>query len=426
MNPLSWAMILLLVLSAALHAQILQGNWVDQTEQDIDAHRKTEIRVVVLDRQGQPVPDVVVHVKMLQHAFRFGIHLDRQTLQHDGQVVFPSLEAPFWRCFNAVALDPISRWPRMQPTPGPWHFQSVDQVLVWAHTQRLAVRWGGVISSDPDRLPTWAVELSDMALRDAMETHLRQVMANYGRHVEQFDVLTHTLDHHLVTARLGQAMVRRLYEIAKAQAPHASIAARFENALTGMRRQQMIRAVTALRETFTPIDLIVIDQQITGPVVQASLARELGWVGQLGLPVVIGRLEVSGTSPADAAINLETMMRTLFAEPTIQGIYFAGLTTDQVRYASALLLDQQGQPTPAGQVIDGLIHQQWWTDLYQKTDELGNVQTRVFAGIYQISTKLPDGSKPQLKVYLPVSDQQRMVILQPLDLAVEQEIKTHP
>ncbi len=82
----------------------------------------------------------------------------------------------------------------------------------------------------------------------------------------------------------------------------------------------------------------------------------------------------------------------------------------------AALLDVRGQPTKVGELIDRLIWDTWRTDTTVTTDELGNVRLDVYAGTYEISAEMTDGTTAQTDVYLPRSNTERLVALQPLSL----------
>jgi hypothetical protein len=393
--------------------QVLRGTWVDETQRNIDRHRKVDVKLIVMDEKGKPLPLSPVRMTLLRHAFAWGIELDRSEFSKGSPLPAASWrDLPVWRCFSAVSLDDAGSWEQVQPTADRWDFEVVDRMVGWSEAGGLAVRWGSLTSADVGRLPAWAALLPAPALREALEQHVRQVVHRYGRRVEQFDVHTDTLRHRDVTGRLGIAMERRLYELARVGGT-AVTAARFEDGLLGEPTQRMIAHVTAMREQFIPVQMLAIEAKLGGLMVQAPLARSLEWISALEMPVVICHLELQAGDAGAAALNLETALRTLFADPRVQGIYFGPIAAQRTGDESASLLDERGRATEAGAVFDRLVGDLWGTDLTLKADELGAIEARVFAGWYQITAMVGD-VQARMEVYLPPRQPRRLIAVQPL------------
>jgi len=165
---------------------------------------------------------------------------------------------------------------------------------------------------------------------------------------------------------------------------------------------------------FVGFDAVAIEARFNGAVMQAPIERTLQWIRQIDKPVDITQLEVAGPSEMAAAINLETVLRVLFAEPTVRGIWFAGVTAEQCAEASAALVTPDGKPTASGDIADRLIRDLWWSDLIVATDELGNARARVFAGTYHISANTGENEVAQTSVLAPMDSTERTVVIQPL------------
>jgi hypothetical protein len=406
-----FSVLTLMFVCAAAHAQVLTGEWVAESEKKIDAVRKVDLRVIVLGRDGKPVPHAQVHVRQLRHAFALGFVAADTDWPQDAS------EQAVWRCFNAVSFDRLADWAVLQPDgPLQWQAGALMQAIQQAHVHGWTMRWGGVISADAGRLPGWAASLEGSALRAALDDQVARVLNAGAQCANEYDLYTDTLDHSFVEERLGLAMLRRMYEQARATSPEARLAVRFSDALVGQRLQLLVRKVTDLRQAFIRINRIAIEQRIGGVLVQQPLARGLQMLGELQLQVVIAALEVGGASPTAAALNMETALRTLFADPHIIGIYIAGLQAGHLADPAAALFDDTGQPTPSGRVLDNLFHELWRTDQTLTTDDLGNVFTRVFAGTHHLSTSLADGTSIEMDVYVPPANEQgdgRLIILEP-------------
>ncbi len=417
------AVILLSVAATSSHAQILQARWVEESEARIEKIRKADLRIIIIDQAGNPVARGPVRIEQLQHAFRWGVRLPRE-LPDDLPTKERMAEAPLWRSFNAVSLDAHTQWPVTQPRPGEWDFAVVEKLFAFAKERNLSARWGGVISTDPGRMPDWAAGLTGDDLRAALDAHAKEVVRRFGRQVEQLDVVTQLIDHDHIEKELGFAAIRRLYQIsdyertgstprADATPTFARSMLAFDDAFAPARLQKALRQVTAFREGFVPFDAMAIEVRFAGGLVEAPITRNLQWLGDPGLPVTVASLEVSGDSPAEASINLETALRAMFSQPCVEGIYFAGLRSGDLQHEEAALIDEDGSLTPSGELIDRMVRRHWWTDITADSDDLGNVRRRIFAGAYRISVKLPDGGEADVQLRISAG-QSKLVLLQPV------------
>ena len=391
------------------HAQTLRGDWVKRTEAEIDQHRKTDVRVIVLDEEGNYVPGATVRIEQLRHAFRLGYAVGPGGFDRFDP------EGPVLRCFNTVSLERWTAWPRLQPEPGRRDLGELQPLIDKAHEQGMDVQWGGVVSADPARNPDWAAALPSEVLEAVLDAHVDSVVDRFGRDVRRFDLYTDAMSHDFVELRLGEQMIRRLYEQAQASAPGATLAVRYRDTLLGARLQDMVQHVTAMkREKFVPIERVAIEQRMNGTLMHSPLSRALSWLDRLKLDADVVNLQVGGDSEAAAAINLETLLRTLFANPHIDGISFAGLTGEAFAEPNAALLLADGKPTPSGTIVDGCFRELWWTDHEATTDELGNVEARVFPGEHRITASLPGGRDVSIRLWIEKSPESRVVLVQPV------------
>jgi hypothetical protein len=408
-QPLLCFLLIHLWLATPARAQILQADWTKEADQQIEKHRKVPVRVIVLDREGKPVANAAVRLEQKRHAFAWGaVYPARGPRHQSGEEFVPSFEGQ-----SAVSWDEWTRWTIATPAaippapPGLWQ------------------RFGVVLSADPGRLPESALDLRGDALRKLLDDRVTHACSQSRYH--QFDIYADSIDHDFVGERLGPAMIRRMFELAKAASPGASTCARFGDAFEGNRAIRAARKVTELRDGFVPVDAIAIDARFRGTVVQTMVKRQLDSLAGLQMPITVARLEVGGESEAAAAINLETVLRTLFAEPMVQGIYMVGFSAEEVADPNARLTDDRGKPTDAGRLLNKLAHEHWWTDEFAKSDHLGNAKARVFAGTYKLTAALPGERSPaEITVYLPAGESERIVVLQPLALPAEPELDLRP
>lgn len=396
--------------------QLLVGPWVGESEKAIDAARKTDLRVIVLDVNGRPASGAAVRIEQLRLGFHVGLVLPESGWPEMGLGVETHTE--FWRSFNAVSLERMTGWPTLQPEAGgaldAKRLALIEEAIAQAEARGMFVRWGPMVSADPGRLPGWAAELRGDALAAAVTGYSEKIYERFGGRVGQFDVYTQTLAHGFIEERAGVSLVRRMYEGVPVMSPGAVAGARFGDALDITQQLKIQRRLTAMREAFIPVGVVALDHRFGGTLERRSLVRLLKKVDQFNGPVVFSGLTVGGDSVVSAAINLETVLRTLMERPSIEGVWFAGLTAELAGDPSGALIDEMGLPTPSGRVVDRLYYGEWPRDIEATSDELGNVRARVFAGDYRVTATLRDGTVCVTEVQVTKSVDPRLVLMEPL------------
>jgi len=402
------ALVLILVTDVG-RAQILDASWTEAAAKRIDKHRKTDLRIIVLNKKSDPVAKTQVRIRQIDHAFRIGF-----VAPATGWPELFNEDAPGWRVFNAVSLDRLSDWPKLQPDgPTQWQGEALDSIIQKAHSRVMTRHWGGVVSADLGRHPAWVADKSGASLRDALLDYASQrVVKRYRDRVRAFDLFTHWLSHDLTGRGLAMPFVRRLFQHVRADAPGTRLAVRFTDSLIGQRHTAMLNKTRAMREAFIRYDRVTIDHTFRRMWSHGPLRQALTDLTSMQRPVTLTGLRIAGPSEADAAILMETVLRLAFAEPSIRGIYFDGLLPGTAAEADTALFDKRGELTEVGEVVDGLFHGRWRTDERRETDPLGNVRARVFPGRYRISATI-DGKQHATRLWLPRDTEERIVVLQP-------------
>ena len=399
------ACLVLLGIGPTARAQILQGEWVDRSDAAIDEHRKTGVIVIVLGEDDRPIRGAQVHIEQTRHDFVLGVAVS-QPRPPEGE---PG-ELPVWRCFNAVALDRLTGWRIGAAPPANEIDAAAQQWGDWLDP--IEVSYGPVLSADPARTPDHAVGMDADDLSAFVMQRFNAAL-NADDAINRFDHYADALGHAFLEERLGPGILNKLYDTSSARRPDATHTLRVSDGLSQNGSRELRQRVQGLDIRQVRLDGVTIDQPFTGSVNPAPLERTLNdRIATLDLPVTIANLDPGGTSQAAAALNLETVLRLLFATPNVQGIYFAGVYGHEMRDPAAGLIDDAGDPMSCGQLIDTFFREIWWIDFTEASDDLGNVRARVFTGWYRITATLPDGRVLDTEAYLPKSDETPYVVFQ--------------
>ena len=376
-------------------------------EAGVDAARRTDLRVIVLDADGRPAEGAEVRVEQVQHAFPLGVVLPAGG--HAGLVGYDP-EAPLWRVFSAVSLERLTGWGRLQPRRGDFDWGAVPLTVDWAETFGLHIHWGGILSADPVQQPDWAVELGDADPLDAAADYLDVVLFNYGERMASADLYTDGLRQPWLTAS-GR---RWLFDHTRLAAPALDLRLRFEQALEGGSAWQMLRSVQEAEQAFIDADGVSLDHRFLGRATPDAVEQTLLRLEGLDTQVIVSALEIGGETSFESAINLQRILERLFSQPNVHGIYLDAAVPDSATGAHTALADATGAASPVGLAVDALFRQRWWTREAGVADLLGNAGFRVFAGTYRITAVLPDGSELEADVAVPKSDEERVVVMEPL------------
>ncbi len=377
-------------------------------------HRRL-LQVIVVDQAGNPVSGAKVRIKQRRHAFTFGLTLP----EGGGAFEFPDnwQTLPLWRCVNSVNLNYLGRWDYIEPFLGNQKFQATDRWLDFAREHGLDVQWGSVFSARTDRQVDWVTSLGRRDLEAALGLHVRSLLNRVGRQVSGFDLYTDVLDGHFIENRLSTVMLRRLFEQAGAiQAAGGAggtggFAIGMEDVTAPGRIPKVIQQVAALKQAFVPLDALALGIRLRSPVTRPRLSKALSWLSSLDCPLWIRSLTTDASTPKQVASDMSLAMELLFESSMVQGIW--------LDFSESGLIDSTGTVTVAGQQIDHLFRKVWWSDFTAQTDERGNVQTRAFTGLYDISAILPDGQIVWTSLYLSADPRRRLVVVGPLAVSLE-------
>jgi hypothetical protein len=404
-SPYGVLALLCLALAGRAGAQILQGEWVDTSQAAIEKHRQTDVTVIVLDEQDRAMQGAQVRLLLERHDFVLGL-----TVPDDRMPPKQCRTLPVYRSFNAVALDRYTDWSNTEEIDLQ---QQADRLSAWQTAlEPKRMHFGRVISADPARNHDRLSLLSPTDLRDAALARI-DLASVFDPEPHDYDLYADVLKQDLMERKLGQGMLPRMFNHAEAARPEARFGVRVRDVISLQNGRALASTIQKLEVRQIPFDHITIEQPFRGPVQPNALRRMLDeYVAPLPVPVTLAALQAGGPTPVASAIKLETVLRLVYAQPRITGIYFAGLLDGELIEENAGLLDDQDKPTAAGEVLDALFTKVWTSDETGTTDERGNMQSRVFTGWYTVTATLPDGTVIKSEAYIPASDRSKLIVLQ--------------
>lgn len=193
---------------------------------------------------------------------------------------------------NLIVAENETKWPALQPAPGPHQFAVPDEMFAWAKKEGMQVRGHTLIWQSPKWLPDW-VNAHDFGTQPAQEAerllaqHIGAVCGHFGKDIISYDVVneavspeTGGLIANVFSERLGALEeIDLAFRLARQNAPHAQLVYNDymgTGAGSAKHRAGVLKLLHDLRARGTPIDALGLQSHI-GDAVPADTAAGSEW-----------------------------------------------------------------------------------------------------------------------------------------------------
>ncbi|GEM_PF-3849628 len=373
--------------------------WRAEAEKRIETHRKADMKLRIVDSDGNALPNVRIEAELKSHRFRLGstlslLHWHGRTLNQ--RIIPPEDQKAFQNrsmaYFNEIRLEDA-----FGVADAVWDQESyrarVSETLTFYQERKVNVLSGALWTpgqnaapSLPQRLQGEGVDtvanwilVSDTGNTDALKSQggakaLRSYFQQAGEALQEGQSLW------LEEPTLQQSLISGSFEA------------------FGIKANQGWPGF--LKEEQVPLQGLSLAAQ--GGLLRDQ-APETWWKifdllqTRFDLRIRIHNLNVPTREPdSEAHVQAQVdMMRdslyTLFAHPAVDGVTFNGFWEGLHTQPSAALWNQRWQTTPLGDLVVDLFYKQWTTKLDGQSDENGLWDARGFQGSYRIKLTGPDG-----------------------------------
>ncbi|MGB7345893.1 MAG: endo-1,4-beta-xylanase [Pirellulaceae bacterium] len=366
----------------------LDAPWRKAAAERIEKHRKGDLRLSVVDEDGQPMSGVAVQIELQRHAFDFGSAVSVDMLQDEGAQQDRYREM-FLKHFNLAVIENGLKWSNWDGDPSKQ--QKTIGALQWLADHNIPSRGHVMVWPGHRYLPPWikTIQQNADALGKVIDGHIREVGYAAGDRVRDWDVLNEVFDNRDLTNALGDEAMPHWFRVARSVAPNAKL---YYNDYAGLvgggfptgHKAHFQNTVRYLIDHEAPIDGIGIQGHfgsiLTSP---RRLLAELDRYGEFGLDILITEFDV--TVPGDQLRSDFTrdFLTTCFSHPNVDGILAWGFWAGAHWKPDAAFFDHDWNLTPAGKQWVTLTKQTWHTNETVTTNESGNASVRGFLGDYQ-------------------------------------------
>jgi GH35 family endo-1,4-beta-xylanase len=397
--------------------------WRKAAQERIEKHRKGDLRVLVTDTAGKPIPGAQVQIAMKRHAFVFGVaEHARDLVAANPTEDQKKLQANVQKYFNTVTFANDLKMP-------PWtgegwgksqrHLFNREQTLnaiKWLHERGMGVRghtlvwpsWGHTIPALKE------LENDPPALRKAVENHIRDIMTATKGQLIAWDVINEPYMNNDLMRVLGPGVMAEWFVLAKQIDPKPTLYINEAGAeqLGAAPRMDFLDKIKFLKEKGAPVEGIGLQSHfnINGINPPENLLKVLDQFAQFGLPIASTELDVDVPDPRDPeqqavqADYLRDVLTVFFSHPQVTQIVQWGFFEKDALEKERRTLRQRLELAPVGKAYEDLVLKDWWTSASGKSNTRGEYSTRAFLGDYEI-TITAGGKTKTVKAQLPTGGQ---------------------
>ena len=363
--------------------------WRAAADARIDALRKADLRVKVVDASGKVVPNATVKLEMVRHGFRFGTAVDAERLLGNSADSL-KYKKTILELFSHVVLENDLKWPNWE---GYTRARALE-ALKFFRAYGISVRGHNLIwpCDDvyclPNDVP--AMFSNPAQLRSRIDSHLVDILGATKGQLSEWDVINEPSANKRLSKVLGEDEMAAQFKRAKALEPKARLFLNdYGNLGEGdldVEFKRIIARMIALRAPLEGIGLQAhFGLKLTPP---AELLTRLTDFGKFGLPLAITEFDVNIQNQALQADYLRDFLTIAFSSPNVNSFLMWGFWEGQHWLPDAALYRQNWTLKPNGQVFKELLFKRWWTNATGKSDVTGKYGTRGFMGSYRISSTL--------------------------------------
>ncbi len=364
---------------------------------DALSHRMRPIHI------SSTVSGVPVQIRMLRHAFPFG------------SMTKPGIELPgtyqdtFFSNFNYSVVGNDMKWYSQQPDwwsqsphntgyskPGNYRYDNADTWLAFHEAQGIPVRghtlfWGGDAATDHIKDPDW---VKNLVLNDQpealywMEQRVSNIVSRYAGRIDEWDFINEMWHGDLYRETLGTSVTKQMADWAVAANPNIKLWFNEYGMLNNSNNAAAFRTyLQVLQGEGVQIDGVGVQGHFGSAPDAATVKASLDILEDLGLPIKVTEFDCGSTNMTETqmADGLETVYRTAFEHPAVEGIIMWGFWESNHWKPERALWKADWTPTEQAFRYRELVYDEWWFDADLLIDLNGELQANLFAGDFEIT-----------------------------------------
>ena len=365
-----------------------EAQWRKDALDRIEKIRKANLKIKLIDSDGNPLANQPVQVKLDRHAFGFGTAANAWKItgqDEDSQKYREVLKENF----NLVAVENGLKWPLWDAEPE-LRKRTIDS-LHWLKDNNFKMRGHVMVWPGQGNLPTWVRSLKDNppALKAALGSRIREMGYVTQDFVGDWDVVNEGFDNHELMDWLGDEAMIDWFKQADAVLPDCNLyyndyAALVRGGHPTTHKDHFEKTLKYLIDNGAPLDGIGIQGHfgslLTPP---HRIIQELDRWGSFQKKIMITEFDVIVPDEQLRADFLRDFFISCFSHEAVDGIVSWGFWSETHWMPKSAYFDKQWKLTKLGRQWNELM-QMWKTDETLTTDSEGTVELRGFIGDYKV------------------------------------------
>ena len=360
--------------------------WRQEAVERIEAIRKSDICVTVVDGLNKPIVGAAVRIRMKRHAYAFGSAVAAPRLLERSedadryrQVIVDS--------FNRVVIENNLKWPAFENE----RRRGINAVN-WLLANNLEVRGHTVVWPGWSRVPkdVPALAARPPLLQQRINDRIVDVTREFAGKLVDWDVVNEPFTERDILDVFGDDEMIAWFDLAKENDPTAQLYLNDFGILAGTgtsspHQDYYFETIKRLLEAGAPLEGIGMQGHVSGNLTSPNnLWRVLERFSEFNLPIQVTEFDVQALTPEIQADYLRDFMTLVFSHPKTVGIVMWGFWERNHWRPDAALFNADWSLRPHGEMWYQLVHGDWWTDETWMSDENGKIILRGFHGDYEI------------------------------------------
>jgi GH35 family endo-1,4-beta-xylanase len=364
-------------------------DWKSNANVRIEQFRKRDVRVQVMDGNGNAVPGAAVSVAQSKHRFAFGSAIN-------GNISNPNYAAFFRTNFEWAVMENESKWYANEPTRSNVTYTAANSLTNFCFTNGITMRGHCLFWAVDANVQSWVTNLSNADLRVHLTNRLVSAINHFKGTFRQWDVNNEMLHGNFFGNRLGNGINAWMFQYARSLDTNLQLFVNDYDVVAGGETDAYIAQIQDLIASNAVVGGIGAQGHFGSTVNPSLTEARIDKLATLNIPIWITEYDSLNADEYVRADNLEILYRLAFSKPAVDGVLMWGFWAgSHWRGSNAAIVNSDWSLNAAGVRYQSLL-KEWTTRTNGFADSGGVFRFRGYHGTYDV-TITPPGGTPTIR-----------------------------
>ena len=361
--------------------------WRKAAAKRIEQYRKADLQIIVVDRNGKPVPKAKVHVELKKHAYGFGVAVGLNSMFNNRHPEnSEKYRAAVEDLFNKVVFENRMKWKFYRENDS-----QLEKAIAWCAERNLPIRGHCMVWPAWKRLPNGMKQNfagRNDEFKQAITEHIYKMATDYPDTFVEWDIVNELYSQHEFVDMFGKDIVVDWFRMAKEANPNYTRYINDYAILAGHDQSHQdgyFEWIKYLQEQKAPVEGIGLQGHFRAPIPPEEILRRLDRFAQFGLEMQVTEYDFEETDEMLQARFTRDFMTAVFSHPQTTGIMTWCLWEKAASKPQAAFFSSDWKKKRIAQAWEYMIKKEWHTEKTLATNEDGTAKLRGFLGTYEIS-----------------------------------------